>query len=100
METVVAAPAAGNASPVERFVAERAPVWDELEQLVTQAKNRPSRVGAHGVRRLGETYRAAAADLAIARRQYPGSPFIVRLERLVQRARTAVYHSSRSSGTF
>jgi uncharacterized membrane protein SpoIIM required for sporulation len=91
---------AGNASPVDTFVAERAPVWDELEYLVDRAKNRPSQLGAHGVRRLGETYRAAAADLAIARRQYPGSHFLVRLERLVQRARTAVYHSSRSTGTF
>ena len=100
METLVGGRPAGNASPADQFVVERAPVWDELEALVNQAKNRPSRLGAQGVRRLGETYRAAAGDLAIARRQFPGSPFIVRLERLVQRARTAVYHSSRSSGTF
>ena len=53
---------------LDEFVAERAPVWTELEQLVDTAGSKPSRLGADGVRRLGTTYRAAAADLAIARR--------------------------------
>ena len=85
---------------LDEFVAERAPVWNELEQLVDTAGSKPSRLGADGVRRLGTTYRAAAADLAIARRQFPGDPLLGRLERLVLRARTAVYHTARSTGTF
>ena len=84
---------------LDEFVAERAPVWNELEQLVDTAGSKPSRLGADGVRRLGTTYRAAAADLAIARRQFPGDPLLGRLERLVLRARTAVYHTARSTGT-
>jgi uncharacterized membrane protein SpoIIM required for sporulation len=84
---------------LDDFVTDRAPVWTELERLVDAARNRPARLGADGVRRLGTTYRAAAADLAIARRQFPGDPMLGRLERLVNRARTAVYHSAHGSGT-
>jgi uncharacterized membrane protein SpoIIM required for sporulation len=36
-------------------------------------------------------YRSAAADLAFARRSYPGHPLVGRLEGLVLRARAAVY---------
>ncbi|MGH8978697.1 MAG: stage II sporulation protein M [Acidimicrobiia bacterium] len=85
---------------LDEFVTERAPVWNELERLVDTARGKPSRLGADGVRRLGSTYRATTADLAIARRQFPGDPLLGRLERLVLRARTAVYHSARGSGTF
>ena len=82
---------------LDEFVAERAPVWTELERLVDNAGSKPSRLGADGVRRLGTTYRATAADLAIARRQFPGDPLLGRLERLVLRARTAVYHTARGT---
>ena len=84
---------------LDEFVNERAPAWAELEHLVDRAGNKPSKLGADGVRRLGTTYRATAADLAIARRQFPGDPLLGRLERLVNRARTAVYHSGRRGGT-
>ena len=43
------------------------------------------------MRRLGGLYRAAAADLAFARRRYPSEPLTARLEALVLRARAAVY---------
>jgi uncharacterized membrane protein SpoIIM required for sporulation len=71
-------------------------MWTELGALVDRAGNRPSRLGADGVRRLGECYRAAAADLALARRRFPGDPVVVRLERLVQRGRQDVYNSPSS----
>ena len=71
---------------LDEFVAERAPVWTELERLVDTAGSKPSRLGADGVRRLGtHVPRATAADLAIARRQFPGDPLLGRLERLVAR---------------
>ena len=84
---------------LDEFVSDRAPVWTELDELVTRAGNRPARLGADGVRHLGSTYRATVADLAIARRQFPGDPLLARLERLVARARSAVYHSNRRGGT-
>src|SRR3954467_4664137 len=75
----------------ERFVADRSGAWTELEQALRYAGDRPERLGSGGVRRLGELYRAAVADLAYARRAFAGDPLVARLERLVLRARACVY---------
>jgi uncharacterized membrane protein SpoIIM required for sporulation len=76
---------------VDAFVQERRDSWDELEQLLRAAGGRPARLGAARVRRLGELYRSAVADLATARRRFPRDPAVARLEDLVLRARAAVY---------
>ena len=75
----------------ERFVAEREAAWEELDAALQRAGDRPEKLGADGVRRLGELYRATAADLAFARRSFPGEPLVARLESLVLRGRSAVY---------
>jgi len=75
----------------ERFVAERSSAWTELDAALRFARDRPERLGSSGVRRLGELYRSAVADLAYARRSYPGDPLVARLETLVLRARATVY---------
>src|SRR5690349_229645 len=75
----------------ERFVADRSGAWTELEGALRTAGDRPERLGASGVRRLGELYRAAVADLAYARRAFAGDPMVPRLEALVLRARACVY---------
>ena len=75
----------------QQFEAERARAWGELDSMLRVAKDRPERLGAGGVRRLGELYRAASADLAFVRRRYPGDPLIGRLEPLVLRGRASVY---------
>jgi uncharacterized membrane protein SpoIIM required for sporulation len=80
----------GSLSP-ERFAAERGAAWEELEAALRHAGDRPERLGSDGVRRLGALYRSAAADLAFARRRFPGEPLVGRLEALVLRARAAVY---------
>lgn len=81
-------------STVDEFIAQRSPVWNELDELVQRGGSRPARrLGALDVRRLGRSYRATSADLAIARRAYPGHPLIARLEQLVRTGRSAVYHS-------
>jgi uncharacterized membrane protein SpoIIM required for sporulation len=82
-----------------RFVSERRPGWEELDRLVTQAGRRTEKLGPHGVRRLGDLYRATAADLAVARRAFPGDPLVVALEQRVGRARYLVYgaHTRRTS---
>ncbi len=84
---------------LDEFVSARAPTWLELEQLVERAGTRPSRLGADGVRRFGECYRATAADLAHARRRFPGDPVVARLDALVQRGRQGVYNAPRSRGS-
>ena len=78
----------------ERFAAERAAAWEELETALRRAGERPEKLGRDGVRRLGTLYRAAAADLAFARRRFPGDPLVGRLEALVLRARATVYARS------
>ncbi len=83
---------------LDRFVEERRASWRELEALVDAAGARTERLGPARVRRLGALYRAAAADLSLARRAFPGDPATVALERLVLRGRQAVYADERSAG--
>src|SRR5919201_1393453 len=64
---------------LDAFTRQRAGDWDELTALVARAGRRPQKLGPAGVRRLGTTYRAAAADLALARRRWPGDPVTARL---------------------
>ncbi len=75
----------------EAFAAERGSAWAALDTAVRRAGDRPERLGADGVRELGALYRAAAADLAFARRRFPRDPLTGRLEALVLRGRAAVY---------
>ncbi|CAN5757086.1 stage II sporulation protein M [soil metagenome] len=76
---------------LDHFLHDRADAWRELETLVGSAGRRPHRLGADGVLRLGELYRGAAADLALARRRWPGDPVVGRLDGLVSGARHLVY---------
>jgi uncharacterized membrane protein SpoIIM required for sporulation len=77
------------------FATRRAPDWEELDALLRRAGTRPERLGPEGVLRLGALYRAAAADLAFARRALPQDPARRRLEELVARGRRAVYADER-----
>lgn len=74
-----------------RFEQERAEDWARLDALLAQAGDRPDRLGSDGVRELARRYRAAAADLAAARRLFPAEPLTAQLEARVARARKAVY---------
>jgi uncharacterized membrane protein SpoIIM required for sporulation len=85
---------------LERFVADRQDRWTELDQLVGRAGRRASKLGPDGVRRLGALYRATSADLAFARRRFPGEAVVSRLEQLVVRARGLVYEGTRRGNSF
>ncbi|MDA8341548.1 MAG: stage II sporulation protein M [Actinomycetota bacterium] len=76
---------------LERFLAERAGAWGELEALVDRCATRHDQLAPAEVLRLGTLYRAAAADLALARRLYPMAAGTERLGALVVRAHAAVY---------
>jgi len=76
---------------VRAFSEERKGAWAELSGLLERAGRRPERLGESGVRRLGALYRAAAADLALARRLFPGDPIVGYLETLVAGAGHLVY---------
>ena len=76
---------------LDRFLRDRSASWTELDELLRAAGRHPEKLGARGVRRLGELYRAAAADLALARSRWPGDPVTTRLDERVSRARHLVY---------
>ncbi len=76
---------------LERFLSEREADWRALEALLAAARGKPERLGAERLLSLGARYRAVAADLAFARRAFPGDPICARLERLTLAARQAVY---------
>jgi len=84
---------------VEGFVRDREASWRELDELVTRSRRRFRRLGAGDVRRLGELYRSAAADLSLARRRLPRDPMVAGLAELVGRARHAVYASGSRRGS-
>jgi uncharacterized membrane protein SpoIIM required for sporulation len=82
---------------LESFLRQGSPAWEELEALLDRGGRRPERLGVEGVLELGRLYRAVVADLALARRRFPGDPVLERLELLVLRARHAVYSERRSA---
>jgi uncharacterized membrane protein SpoIIM required for sporulation len=84
---------------LDRFLEERRPAWAELETLVREARRKPQRLGPERIRRLGELYRGAAADLALARQRFPSDPVAQGLEDLVGRARHLVYASQTRRGS-
>jgi len=83
---------------LERFLDDGSQTWNELESLLDRAESRPQQLGVDGLLALGEHYRAAAADLALARRRFAGDPVIDRLEPLVLRARHVVYGERTRAG--
>lgn len=80
--------------PLPQFVATRQPNWQEVDALVTTARGRVGRLDVDQVRALGQGYRQVVADLAVARRRFPGDPVVIRLDGLVRRARPLVYANS------
>ncbi len=77
--------------PLPQFVERRQARWDELEALVARATGRGGGLDPDAVRRLGRGYRQVTADLAQARRRYPGDPTTVHLEHLARQARPVLY---------
>jgi uncharacterized membrane protein SpoIIM required for sporulation len=81
------------------FGAQRGEDWRRLQDALARAGGRPERLGPDGVRELGALYRGAAADLAYARRHFPGDPVVARLEALVVAGRGAVYGQTSRGGS-
>ncbi|MFN2586673.1 MAG: stage II sporulation protein M [Actinomycetota bacterium] len=84
---------------LDRFLEERQSDWERLQSTIDRARGRPERLGADKVLELGTLYRAAAADLALVRRRWPGDPVQARLETLVSRARHLVYDAPVRQGS-
>jgi uncharacterized membrane protein SpoIIM required for sporulation len=83
---------------LEAFLTERETTWKSFEQELARAGGRPDRLGAEGALAMGRRYRGVVADLAIARRRFPGDPMVDRLERLVLAGRQAIYSERSRAG--
>ncbi|MCB0976588.1 MAG: stage II sporulation protein M [Acidimicrobiales bacterium] len=78
--------------PLSQFTAKRQPTWDALgESLRATTTDRRSDVSM--VRWQARAYRQVVADLAYARRRFPGDPVTVHLEGLVRTARSHLYRN-------
>jgi uncharacterized membrane protein SpoIIM required for sporulation len=76
---------------LNRFIDDRQGRWGQLEALIAAAGKRPEKLPVAEIRSLASGYRSVAADLAIARRNFPGDPLVTRLERMTLAARALVY---------
>jgi len=84
---------------LERFLSERTDAWGELDALVSRAGGQVSRLSAEEILRAGELYRMAAADLALARRNFPLASGTERLQQLVIQAHSLVYSKATRTET-
>jgi uncharacterized membrane protein SpoIIM required for sporulation len=80
----------------DTFLHENQTNWDALSSLAKKAKGRVERLQPNEVIHLSSLYRSAVADLAFARRQFPGDPFVADLERRIYPARALIYDRPRS----
>jgi uncharacterized membrane protein SpoIIM required for sporulation len=80
-----------HAVNLKDFLEQRSPDWEALRQGLRRARGRPERLGLDGALELGRRYRATVADLAYARRRFPGDPVVANLEQTVLAGRQAVY---------
>ncbi|MDH4116784.1 MAG: stage II sporulation protein M [Acidimicrobiia bacterium] len=76
------------------FIEGGQPGWTELDELSSRARRRGESLGGEGIRRLTDLYRAASADLAVARRLFPRDPVVADLETRVLRARGILFDRS------
>jgi len=76
----------------QSFADARSDAWHALESLMGK---RPRALGADGIRKFGDLYRSASADLAYTRRVFPDAEFLERLEQLVRKARQQFYRYER-----
>lgn len=83
---------------LDRFTEDRRERWDEFASLLEEAGKRPERLSGSRIRRLASLYRATAADLVAARRRFPTSPVVDRLETLVRRGQGLIYERSARRG--
>lgn len=76
----------------DRFVATRKDRWEQLEILLKRAgRSRWGKLGGEDIFTLGQLYRMATSDLAIAQRDFPRDRVSLYLNALVGRAHSRLY---------
>jgi uncharacterized membrane protein SpoIIM required for sporulation len=75
---------------INDFIKLREKDWERLQTLLEKSRGRSSLTAAE-VRELGDLYRAASSDLAVAQRDYPGQRVTAFLNQLLARGHGALY---------
>lgn len=75
----------------DEMLKERRPQWEQLTRLLEQAERKTMPLSPEQVQLLGNLYRAATSDLALAKRDFPQHKVALYLNQLVGRAHAAVY---------
>jgi len=79
---------------LDRFLGERRPSWQQLEELLTQTKTNIRRLSARDLETLGRLYRSTTSDLALAQRDFPNQRVSHYLNDLVGRAHAQIYQEA------
>ena len=66
--------------------------WEKLEKLLKRTQNGVRVLSSDEAEMLGQLYRAATSDLALAQRDFPQHKVAQYLNQLVARAHAVVYH--------
>lgn len=78
---------------IEKFIANRSPVWQQLEDALLKAENAPDRMSHDEVQKFVELYRRACSDLNLARSYTANPELLGRLNQLTGRAYRFVYRA-------
>jgi len=78
---------------VEKFIATRTPVWEDLERALERAEIAPDEMTHDDVQQLVQLYRRACSDLNLARSYTANPELLGRLNQLTGRAYRFVYRA-------
>ena len=81
-----------NIMQVGQFYKQRQSDWKKLENLLTHSQHGVNKLSPEAIESLGNLYRAASADLALAQRDFGNQRVTLYLNQLVARAHAVVYH--------
>lgn len=79
---------------IERFIADRTPVWSELDALLARAELAPDELEHHDLQELVALYRRASSDLNLLRSYTANPELLGRLNQLTGRAYRFVYQAA------
>jgi uncharacterized membrane protein SpoIIM required for sporulation len=78
---------------LDEFMRQRSPTWQQLAALLERVKRKPEGMTLEEIETLGRLYRMAAADLALAQRDFPKQKITLYLNQLVNQAHSTIYRS-------
>jgi uncharacterized membrane protein SpoIIM required for sporulation len=82
---------------IDEFLTMHRGAWEELERLISRAGRDPRRLDAEQIERLSQLYRRTTADLALARRDFPGTSATRYLNDLAGRTHPLLYRAPAGS---